>query len=187
MLRMCPLPLPEGRGRFLALFVRDSWQRLRRLILAPRQALLVVVFVVTTGMGMVWSILAVYATSLGASTAMVGLVFAMFGGARLAVSFPAGIASERFGRRNLMLMGLLLLGVSSLVAIAVTSIPLLVATLLVQGVGQAGYITTALAAIADLSTPEGRIRDMAAFHGASTIGISIAPGTAGSTAGTWGS
>jgi MFS family permease len=164
----------------------EAWRKLRHLLLAPRQALLIVVFVVTTGMGMVWSILAVYATSLGASTAMVGLVFAMFGGARLAVSFPAGIASERFGRRILMLMGLLLLGVSSLVAIAVTSIPLLVATLLVQGVGQAVYITTAMAAIADLSTPEGRIRDMAAFQGASTIGISIGPGIGGIAAGTWG-
>ena len=126
----------------------EAWRKLRHLLLAPRQALLIVVFVVTTGMGMVWSILAVYATTLGASTAMVGLIFAMFGGSRLAVSFPAGIASERFGRRLLMLAGLLLLGLSSLVAIAVTSIPLLVATLLVQGVGQAVYITTAMAAIA---------------------------------------
>jgi len=159
---------------------------LRHLLLAPRQALLIVVFVVTTGMGMVWSILAVYATALGASTTMVGLVFAMFGGARLAVSFPAGIASERFGRRLLMLTGLVLLGVSSFIAITVTSVPLLVATLLVQGAGQAIYVTTAMAAIADLSTPERRIRDMAAFQAASTIGISIGPGIGGLAAGAWG-
>jgi DHA1 family multidrug resistance protein-like MFS transporter len=43
-----------------------------------------------------------------------------------------------------------------------------------------------MAAIADLSTPEGRIRDMAAFQGASTIGISIGPGIGGIAAGTWG-
>ena len=159
---------------------------MRHLLLAPRQALLIVVFVVTTGMGMVWSILAVYATALGASTTMVGLVFAMFGGARLAVSFPAGIASERFGRRLLMLTGLVLLGVSSFIAITVTSVPLLVATLLVQGAGQAIYVTTAMAAIADLSTPERRIRDMAAFQAASTIGISIGPGIGGLAAGAWG-
>jgi MFS transporter, DHA1 family, multidrug resistance protein len=163
-----------------------AWKRLRRLILAPRQALLIVVFVVTTGMGMVWSILAVYATALGASTTTVGLVFAMFGGARLAVSFPAGIASERFGRRRLMLAGLVLLGISSFIAITVTSVPLLVATLIVQGAGQAIYVTTAMAAIADLSTPERRIRDMAAFQAASTIGISIGPGIGGLAAGAWG-
>ena len=159
---------------------------MRHLLLAPRQALLIVVFVVTTGMGMVWSILAVYATALGASTTMVGLVFAMFGGARLAVSFPAGMASERFGRRLLMLTGLVLLGASSFIAITVTSVPLLVATLLVQGAGQAIYVTTAMAAIADLSTPERRIRDMAAFQAASTIGISIGPGIGGLAAGAWG-
>jgi MFS transporter, DHA1 family, multidrug resistance protein len=166
--------------------VVEAWRKLRHLLLAPRQALLIVVFVVTTGMGMVWSILAVYATALGASTTMVGLVFAMFGGARLAVSFPAGIASERFGRRLLMLAGLVLLGVSSFIAITVTSVPLLVATLLVQGAGQAIYVTTAMAAIADLSTPERRIRDMAAFQAASTIGISIGPGIGGLAAGAWG-
>jgi MFS family permease len=166
--------------------MRDSWDRLRRLILAPRQALLVVVFVVTTGMGMVWSILAVYATSLGASTAVVGLIFAMFGGSRLAVSLPAGIASERFGRRPLMVTGLVFLGASSFVAMTVSSVELLVLTLVVQGVGQAVYITTAMAAIADLSTPERRVRDMAAFQGASTIGISIGPGIGGLAAGAWG-
>ncbi len=168
------------------LFLRDSWRRLQLLLMAPRQALLLVVFVVTTGMGMVWSILAVYATSLGASTAMVGLIFAMFGGSRLAVSLPAGIASERFGRRKLMLTGLVFLGASSFVAMSVTSVPLLVLTLVVQGIGQAVYVTTAMAAIADLSTPEGRVRDMAAFQGASTIGIAIGPGIGGLAAGAWG-
>jgi DHA1 family multidrug resistance protein-like MFS transporter len=166
--------------------MRASWRRLKELILAPRQALLVVVFVVTTGMGMVWSILAVYATTLGASTAMVGLIFAMFGGSRLAVSFPAGIASERFGRRPLMVTGLVFLAASSFVAMTVTSVTLLVLTLVFQGVGQAIYITTAMAAIADHSTPEGRVRDMAAFQGASTIGISIGPGIGGLAAGAWG-
>jgi DHA1 family multidrug resistance protein-like MFS transporter len=164
----------------------EIWQRLKHLILAPRQALLVVVFVVTTGMGMVWSILAVYATTLGASTAMVGLIFAMFGGSRLAVSFPAGIASERFGRRPLMVTGLVFLAASSFVAMTVTSVALLILTLVFQGVGQAIYITTAMAAIADHSTPEGRVRDMAAFQGASTIGISIGPGIGGLAAGAWG-
>lgn len=166
--------------------MRDSWDRLKELILAPRQALLVVVFVVTTGMGMVWSILAVYATSLGASTAVVGLIFAMFGGSRLAVSLPAGVASERFGRRPLMLTGLVFLGASSFVAMTVSSVPLLVLTLIVQGIGQAVYVTAAMAAIADLSTPEGRVRDMAAFQGASTIGISVGPGVGGLAAGAWG-
>ena len=148
--------------------------------------LLVVVFLVMAGIGMVWSVLAVYAQSLGASTAMVGLIFAMFGGSRLAVSFPAGIASERFGRRPLMVTGLVFLAASSFVAMTVTSVALLVLTLVFQGVGQAIYITTAMAAIADHSTPERRVRDMAAFQGASTVGISIGPGIGGLAAGAWG-
>jgi len=158
--------------------MRDSWQRLRRRLLAPRQALLVVVFVVTTGMGMVWSILAVYATSLGASTAMVGLIFAMFGGSRLAVSLPAGIASERFGRRPLMLPGLVFLAASSFVAMTVTRFEaLLVLTLVVPGLfGQArlyhhrdgGDRRSQHAGRAGCAT-------WRRFQGASTIGISLGP------------
>jgi MFS family permease len=166
--------------------MRESWQRLKQLLLAPRQALLIVVFVVTTGMGMVWSILAVYATTLGASTAMVGLVFAMFGGARLAVSFPAGLLSERFGRRPLMVAGLALLAASSFAAMTVGSVRLLVAALLFQGIGQATYVATAMAAIADLSAAERRVADMAAFQGASSIGIAVGPGIGGLAAATWG-
>src|SRR5882724_11458304 len=98
----------------------------RRLGLTFDPALLVVlvvVFLVTTGMGMVWSILALYATALGASAAMVGMLIAVFGGARLVVNLPAGIASERFGRHRIMLLGLALLALASIAATGVALFP----------------------------------------------------------------
>src|ERR1700737_1720236 len=68
-----------------------SWRQAAASLRSPRSAVLVVVFLVTAGMGMVWSILAGHAAALGASTAMGGLLITAFGGARLAVNLPAGI------------------------------------------------------------------------------------------------
>jgi MFS family permease len=46
--------------------------------------------------------------------------------------------------------------------------------------------STAMAAVADLSAAERRIADMAAFQGASSIGIASGPGIGGLAAATWG-
>src|SRR5260221_1085584 len=85
-----------------------------------------------------------------------------------------------------MLIGLALLAVSSCVATRTTIFPALILGLLGQGVGSSMLITAALSALADLSTPESRVRDMAAYQGASSIGISIGPGIGGLSAAAWG-
>jgi DHA1 family multidrug resistance protein-like MFS transporter len=170
---------PPSRGLTLLRNPLFAWR-------SPRFAILVVVSCVTAGMGMVWSILAVYASTLGANTAMVGLLIAAFGGARLVVNLPAGIASEKFGRQPVMQLGLALLALASFVATRTTDFPALIACLLGQGVGCSMLITAALSALADLSTPESRVRDMAGYQGASSIGISIGPGIGGIAAAAWG-
>src|SRR5260221_11503195 len=85
-----------------------------------------------------------------------------------------------------MLIGLALLAVSSCVATRTTIFPALILGLLGQGVGSSMLITAALSALADLSTPESRVRDMAAYQGASSIGISIGPGIGGPSPAAWG-
>lgn len=150
--------------------------------LAPRAALLTVVFCVMTGIGMVWSTLTVLATLLGASAMMVGVIVSLFGGARILASFPSGLASERFGRRPLMITGLVFLTLSSLAAVEVASLPMLALFLLAQGLGEGLYLTAAMAAMADLGTPESRVRDMTLYQGVAMVGLSIGPAVGGFTA-----
>lgn len=158
-------------------------ERLRGLVdlKSPLTPLLAVVLCLLIGMGMVFSILAVYVQSLGAPSSMVGVMLACFGGARLAVNLPAGIASERFGRRVVMLGGLGVLTVGSFGAAATTDIALLLVCLFAQGAGTSAFVTAALAAVADLGTPETRMRDMAAYQGAQLGGVSIGPALGGLT------
>jgi DHA1 family multidrug resistance protein-like MFS transporter len=170
----------------LDLTLGNPLPRWREALGSPRLAILVVVSCVTAGMGMVWSILAVYASTLGATTAMVGLLIAAFGGARLVINLPAGVASEKFGRQPVMQLGLALLALASFAATRTTHFPALIACLLGQGVGCSMLVTAALSALADLSTAESRVRDMAGYQGASSIGISIGPGIGGIAAAAWG-
>jgi MFS family permease len=143
-------------------------------------------FFTYTGIGMVWSILTVYATSLGASAATAGATISAFGASRLVVSIPAGLVSERLGRVRVMLVGLVLVSTASFIALAVHSMTTLIACLLLQGVGSACYGTAALSAVTDRGTPATRVRDMAAYQTATQIGLSIGPGLGGLSAAAWG-
>lgn len=144
------------------------------------------IFFLQVGTGMVWSMLAVYGHSIGASAAMVGTMVSSFGGARMLANFPAGWGSEKFGRRRMMALGCGLLAVASFFAAATTGIPAILACLLLMGIGSSVFITSALAAAVDLGRPERRMRDMAAYQGANIIGISMGPALGGLVAGLWG-
>src|SRR5665213_3653888 len=85
----------------------------------PPIGLLMGMFFTYIGIGMVWSILTVYATSLGASAATAGATISAFGASRLLLSVPAGMVSERIGRAKVMVFGLVLVAASSFIALAV--------------------------------------------------------------------
>ncbi len=152
----------------------------------PPLGLLMGMFFTYVGIGMVWSILTVYATSLGASAATAGATISAFGASRLIISVPAGMISERIGRIRVMLFGLLLVSAASFIALAVHSMVTLIACLMLQGVGSACYGTAALSAVTDRGTPATRVRDMAAYQTATQIGLSIGPGLGGLSAAAWG-
>ena len=152
----------------------------------PPLGLLMGMFFTYVGIGMVWSILTVYATSLGASAATAGATISAFGASRLLINVPAGMISERLGRVRVMLVGLLLVAAASFTALAAHSIAALLACLVLQGIGSACYGTAALSAVTDRGTPASRVRDMAAYQTATQIGLSVGPGLGGLSAQFWG-
>ena len=173
------------RVEFLANMLR-RWRRPSDAAAGPPLGLLMGMFFTYIGIGMVWSILTVYATSLGASAATAGATISVFGMSRLLVSVPAGMISERLGRVRVMIFGLLMVAASSFVALAVQSMTTLLLCLMLQGVGSACYGTAALSAVTDRGTPTTRVRDMAAYQTATQIGLSLGPGLGGFAAALWG-
>jgi len=137
------------------------------------------------GNGMVWSILAVYVASLGASAAVVGLMISAYGGARLIVNMPAGFLSEKLGRRAMMSAGCALIAASSFAAMTVVRIDAFFVCMLVMGGASAVFMTSALAAVADLGESGKRLRDMSMFQAANMVGSSMGPAIGGLAAGLW--
>lgn len=138
-----------------------------------------VVFIVMMGMGMMIPVLPWYAARFGGGSATVGLMLASFGTARLLASVPAGLASERFGRRPAMTAGILLLSASSFAAAFSASASALAACLFFQGLGSALYVTSAMAAVADRATPASRGRLMSSYQAALLLGVSVGPAIGG--------
>lgn len=153
---------------------------------APLLVLLGSVFVIQIGNGMVWSIIAVYGQSLGASAALIGLMVSAFGGARFIVNIPAGYASEKFGRRRMMSLGCIVTAISSFAVVATFGIGAFFAGLLFMGIATSVIFTSAMAAMADLGEPERRLQDMSMYQGVNVIGISMGPAIGGLAAGLWG-
>jgi MFS family permease len=141
--------------------------------------ILVIVFFVTIGMGMMIPVLPLFAERHGGGAAASGLLLSSFGAARLLVNVPAGTASERFGRRAVMAAGLGLLSATSFAAALVDSIPALAVCLFLNGAGSSLYVTAALAAVADIATPANRGRLMGYYQGGLLAGISLGPGAGG--------
>jgi MFS family permease len=173
------------RVKFLPDMFR-RWTKPGEGIPGPPIGLLMGMFFTYIGIGMVWSILTVYATSLGASAATAGATISAFGTSRLLLSVPAGMVSERFGRVRVMVFGLILVAASSFVALTVHSMATLLGCLVLQGMGSACYGTAALSAVTDRGTPQTRVRDMAAYQTATQIGLSLGPGIGGFAAALWG-
>ena len=165
-------------------------QRLRAL--APKapppalRVLLTLVFLKQIGNGRVWSVIAVYGQQLGASAAVIGLMISAYGGARLLVNMPAGYASERLGRKTMMSLGCAFIAASSLAAVYAANVPFFFGCLLLMGAASAVFMTSALAAIADLGAPERRLQDASYYQAANMIGASMGPALGGLAAGMWG-
>lgn len=120
------------------------------------------------GMFLVLPVLAVYAASLpGAegNKTLVGLAMGIYGLTQALLQLPLGIASDKFGRKKTIYVGLIVFAAGSFLAAAADTLPMLVAARAIQGAGAVSAAVTAL--LADLTRDGVRTRAMA------MIGLSI--------------
>ena len=120
------------------------------------------------GMFLVLPVLALYAHNLpGAedNKMLVGLALGMYGLTQALLQLPLGMASDRFGRKNVIYLGLAVFAAGSFMAAAADSLEMLVVARAVQGAGAVSAAVTAL--LADLTREEVRTRAMA------MVGLSI--------------
>lgn len=118
------------------------------------------------GLFMLLPVLAPYAAQFWASTPLlVGLALGVYGLTQGCFQIPFGMASDRFGRKRVITIGLLIFMLGSVVAALADSITALIIGRAIQGAGAVSAAVLALTA--DLTSDAQRTKAMAA------IGVSI--------------
>ena len=131
-------------------------------------------FVDMVGLTVVMPLLPFYATELGASATMVGLLVSAFSVAQLAVAPLWGRFSDRYGRRPAILSGLLLTGCAYVIFAFAGSVWVLLLSRLVQGLG-GGTIGVVQAYVADASSPEERTKSLGWLSAVTSLGAVAGP------------
>ncbi|MGV9776249.1 MFS transporter [Streptosporangium sp. NPDC003464] len=88
---------------------------------------------------------------------------------------PAGMLGDRLGRRRMLLAGLIIFGLSSLVAAYATSVGMFIAARAVLGVGAALIMPTVIALLPALFEVEERPKAIGTLAGASMLAYPIGP------------
>jgi DHA2 family multidrug resistance protein-like MFS transporter len=92
-----------------------------------------------------------------------------------ALILPAGLLGDRYGRKRVLLIALVLFGASSLACAYAASAGELIAARAVLGIGAAAIFPLALSVLPVLFAPEERQRAVAAIAGASMLSFPIGP------------
>ncbi|MBY0572809.1 MAG: MFS transporter [Undibacterium sp.] len=124
------------------------------------------------GLFLILPIFALHAKTLsdGGNASLVGLAMGAYGLSQACLQIPFGIASDRFGRKRIIVIGLILFALGAVIAASSTTVMGILIGRVVQGAGAISAAITAL--LADSTREEHRTKAMAMVGGA--IGVSFA-------------
>src|SRR5882672_5002509 len=117
------------------------------------------------GLFLILPVFAVHARDLpgGASQTLVGLALGVYGLTQGVLQIPFGMASDRWGRKRVIVLGLVLFAIGSFVAAAAQDIYVVIAGRALQGAGAISAAVMAMAA--DMTRAQHRTKAMAMMGG----------------------
>ena len=137
---------------------------------------------VFSGVNVVSPILPQYAMTFNVPVALTGWAISSYAMARVVTDLPAGMFSDKYGRKKVMVTGLTTVTFSSIVAgLAPTYLVLILARAL-GGLGSALYITSATSWLAQISHGSGRGKMMSTHSSMIFMGMAAGPAVGGFTA-----
>lgn len=124
------------------------------------------------GMFLILPIFAIYAQTLegGHDRTMVGLALGAYGLTQVLLQLPFGIASDKYGRKKVIYVGMVIFILGSVVAAIGNDIVTVIIGRAIQGAGAVSAVVMAL--VADSTREEHRTKAMATIGG--TIGVTFA-------------
>lgn len=147
---------------------------------SPLVVIFITIFIDLIGFGIVIPILPFYIESakFNASPRMVGVLFASYSLMQFIFTPVLGRASDRYGRRKVLLLSIIGTGVGFVIAGAANTLALLFAGRIIDGI-TGGNISTAQAYVADVTKPEERSKAMGLIGAAFGMGFIFGPALGG--------
>src|SRR5690348_2310424 len=124
---------------------------------SPLLLMALTVFIDITGFGLILPLLPFWAERLGAGPVGVTLILTVYALAQFLFTPLLGSLSDRYGRKPVILLSLLVEACSFAMTALVGTLPLLLVSRFIGGLG-ASNIGSAQAVVADVTPPEGRAR-----------------------------
>ncbi len=141
--------------------------------------LFAVMFLVMAGFGIIIPVLPFYAENIGASPTELGYLMAVYSLMQLIFAPLWGRISDRIGRKPVIMIGILGLAFSFFLTGASDTLGMLFVARIVGGALSAANMPTAMAYVADITTPENRSKGMGIIGAATGLGFVFGPAIGG--------
>jgi MFS transporter, DHA1 family, tetracycline resistance protein len=145
---------------------------------SPLLLMALTILVDFTGFGLILPLLPFWAQHLGAAPIGIGLLLAIYAAAQFVFTPILGTLSDRYGRKPIILLSLLIEALSLALTAQAGSFPVLLLARLIGGLG-ASNIGSAQAVVADVTAPNERARGMGFIGAAIGLGFVIGPALGG--------
>ncbi len=137
------------------------------------------VFASFTGLGMVNTVRVLYAQSHGASLGIISAMGSAYLIATFVFQYPAGWIADRWGRRQVMIVGLLAQAILTLLYLFVNDPITFIALRFLEGFAAAGIVPSARALITDSIPTEQQGEAFGLFNSFFNAGFLLGPGLGG--------
>lgn len=136
-------------------------------------------FITMAGIGLIIPIMPEYLSSFHVAGKALGFLIAVFSFSQFIFSPLSGELSDKHGRKNLILIGLIIYGISQVAFGLSTQLWMLYVARFISGLGAALIMPPTMAFVADITTEEERGKGMGFLGAAMSLGIMIGPALGG--------
>ena len=147
----------------------------RRLLRREVVDICVLIFIADIVTGVQIPVFPLYATSLGASLGMLGLITSVLGLTRLASALPIGMVSDRLNRKTVLVGGMLAFALSFVLYALAPGAGWLVVPRVVQAIAMVATFPLGIAYIGDVVEPRDRGAAIGVYTAAMGSGFAVGP------------
>ncbi|MDN7245119.1 MFS transporter [Planococcus shenhongbingii] len=137
--------------------------------------LMITIFITITSFGITGPVIPAYLESINQGGMASGMIIAIFAGAQLLFAPLGGKWTDQFGRRKMIIIGLVMITVGGFLFYSTDTLWMLYASRVISGIGDAFLLPAVFAYTADITTPEQRAKGTGLVTASMSMGLVAGP------------